>query len=112
MLIYLFVKTLGIIICYFFVDLGIIKLIQLCAIPIILIIAFSKYNKPLISVKFDYINKNVLFANAIIGRYSRTTVIPFNQLYVNQRWKWLLNFYQEVIEISEGKLKKNCNSNN
>jgi hypothetical protein len=97
---------LGLLICYFFVDLTVVKVIQLCVIPIIIIIAFSKYNKPLINIKIDFSNKIIIFDNAIIGRYSNRTIISFDQLYVNKRWKWLLNIYQEVIEISEGNLKK------
>jgi hypothetical protein len=94
---------LGIIICSFFVDMKIIRTIQLCVIPVILIIIFSKYTKPLVNVKIDYSDRLLLFNNAIIGKYCRLTRISFEQLYVQKRWKWLLNIYQEVVEIKEGK---------
>ena len=92
----------GLIICYFFVDFEIIMVIQIRVIPIILIILFSKYTNPLINIKIDYSNQNLQFNNAILGKHCRLTKITFDQIFVQKRWKWLLNFYQEVIEIKEG----------
>jgi hypothetical protein len=93
---------LGILICSFFVETNNIQLIQIVALPIIIILIFSKSNKPITYITIDNNAKVFHFKKALIGQFCMKIEIPFDDFGIIQRWKWLLNFYQEVLEIKCG----------
>jgi hypothetical protein len=91
---------LGLVICYQFIHVS-FWLLQLMLVPIFLILMFSQYNKPIISIIFD-MEKSVLRMRKIsFCCVEKEYVIPFEQVSARVRSKWLLNYYSQVLEIKE-----------
>jgi len=94
----------GLIICYMYTDIN-FYVFQFALVPIFIILIFSKYNKSITTIDIDYNNKLFTLKKNYFLVYTKTYKIPFEKIFIQLRWKWLLNFYSQVIEISEnGKL--------
>lgn len=91
----------GLFICVFFVDLNLLRIIQLAVLPVIIILIFSKFNKPVINVKTDSTDNLFYFKVAFLGQYSRTIIIPFSEILITKKAKWVIRSYEEVIEINQ-----------
>ena len=88
-------------ICYFFLDINII-IFQLIVTPIIFILILSKYTRPVIETQIDKDSEIFIFSVLRLGINRSSIEIPFDKIRIIKKWKWLLNFYSEVIEIKNG----------
>ena len=100
---------IAIIICAFLVNIEIVLFLQIIVLPVILILIVAKYNKPIISVRIDSAAKIFTFQIAKIGRKYQIVNVPFDDILIVQKWKWLLNAYQEVLEIRSNDITKIVN---
>ena len=91
----------GLVLGAFFVDLNTLRIVLFGVIPVIIILIFSKYNKPVIKVKIDTTHNLIYFKVAFLGQYSRTIIIPFSEILITKKAKWSFRSYGEVIEIKQ-----------
>lgn len=92
----------GLIICNSFIDMN-FYVFQLLLLPIFLLLLISKYNKSVTTILIDVKNKSIAFNLNSYLLFNKNFQIPFNKLIVQLRWKWLLNYYSQVIEIRDAK---------
>ncbi|UBM62541.1 hypothetical protein LA303_00835 [Candidatus Sulfidibacterium hydrothermale] len=72
--------------------------IQLFALPVILVLLLSKYNNTITEISIDEEKQIfIIFINSFINK--KKYILNFTDLKVNVRFKWLLNYYGDVIEI-------------
>jgi hypothetical protein len=94
----------GLVLCYHYIDFS-FYVFQLLLIPIFFLLIFSKYNKSITSIIIDCSNKIFKIKQDYFLVLTKDFEIPFVNVYFQVRWKWLMNFYSQVIEIKEnGKL--------
>jgi predicted membrane metal-binding protein len=94
----------GLIICSNYVDFNFL-VFQLLIIPVFFVLIISKYNKSVTKIEIDYDNKFLRLQKNYFLILTKSFEIPFDRLSFQQRMKWLLNFYTQVLEIKEsGKL--------
>lgn len=95
---------IGLILCYYYIDFSFF-VFQLLLIPIFLLLISSKYNKSITSIIIDYSNRIIKIKQNYFLAFTKDFEIPFDNVYFKIRWKWLMNFYSQVIEIKKnGKL--------
>ena len=90
----------GLIISYHFIDFN-FYVFQLLLMPVFLVLIISKYNKSITTIEIDNNNKVIIIKKNFFLIITKKYEIPFKYIYFKLRWKWLLNFYSEVIEIKE-----------
>jgi hypothetical protein len=94
----------GLVICSQYIDFS-FYIFQLLLIPIFILLAVSKYNKSITSITIDNSNRLFKIKQDYFLVLTKDFEIPFVNVYFQVRWKWLMNFYSQVIEIKEnGKL--------
>ncbi len=94
----------GLLIGCYYVDLSFV-IFQLLLLPIFVVILISKYTKSVTLIEIDYNNKLLRFKQNYFLISSKKYEITFNEADIKIRWKWLLNYYSQVIEINKnGKL--------
>ena len=80
-----------------FVDLNFV-LFQLILTVYFVAVLFSKYNKPITRIAFDYDKREIIITVASI-LYKKTYTIPFKNLKMSIKMKFLMNYYSKVLEI-------------
>jgi hypothetical protein len=94
----------GLLISYNYVDFN-FYVFQLLLMPVFLVLIFSKYNKSITTIEIDINNKLIRLNQNLFLILTKKYEISFKDIYIKLRWKWLLNYYTQVIEIKEkGKL--------
>jgi hypothetical protein len=92
---------IGLIISYNYVDFN-FYVFQLLLMPIFFVLVISKYNKSITSIELDNNNKLIKLNQNFFLISTKKYEIPFKDIFFKLRWKWLLNYYSQVIEIKEG----------
>ena len=96
----------GLIICSFFIDFSWVIIGQIILLPIFIIFLVSKYNKPVRRILIIKPDKLFQFHVSTTGHAEKIITIPFDNLQIERRFKWLMNYYQEVLEIKDKEILK------
>ena len=96
----------GLIICSFFLDFSWVIIGQIILLPIFVIFHISKYNKPVKKILIIKPDKLFQFHVSTTGQTEKIIKIPFDNLKIERRFKWLMNYYQEVLEIKDKEMLK------
>ena len=96
----------GLIICSFFIDFSWVIIGQIILLPIFIIFLFSKYNKPVKRILIIKPARLFQFHVSTTGQAEKIITIPFDNFKIERRFKWLMNYYQEVFEIKDEEILK------
>lgn len=91
----------GLIICSFFIDFSWVIIGQIILLPIFIVLLVSKFNKPVKRILIIKPDKLFQFHVSTTGQTEKIIKIPFDNLKIERKFKWLLNYYQEVLEIKD-----------
>lgn len=91
----------GLIICSFFFELKWIIVGQFFLIPIFIILILSKYSKSIDKVLINRTENIFQFHLSNFLKSEKIVVIPFEHIKIDRKFKWILNYYTEIIEIKE-----------
>lgn len=91
---------IGLIICNNFIDMN-FYIFQLLLLPVFLLLLISRYNKSVTTILIDVKNEIISLNLNSYLLYNKNFQIPFNDVVIQLKWKWLLNYYSQVIEISD-----------
>lgn len=61
-------------------------------------VLFSKYNKPITRIAFDFKKSNIIISVAGVLN-KKTYTIPFEDLKMTIKMKFIMNYYSKVLEI-------------
>jgi hypothetical protein len=90
----------GLLIYYFFLDFQ-FYIFQSAVIPIFLYLTFTKYTKSVTNIRIDGKNRMIYIKLCYFLIYSKCFYIPFNEIKIKIRNKWLLRYYYEVFEFKK-----------
>ena len=94
----------GLLISYNYIDFN-FYVFQLLLVPVFLVILFSKYNKSITTIEIDINSKLIRINQNLFLIFTKKYEISFKDIHIKSRWKWLLIYYTQVIEIKDkGKL--------
>jgi hypothetical protein len=90
---------IGLLICFLFGDIPFLYVLQLAVIPVFLYLIITKYTKSVTTIKIDIQNQRINLCVNYFLIYNKCYDLPFKEIEIKIRNKWLLRYYYEVIEI-------------
>jgi len=90
-----------ILICYCFLEFKIASIVQIVFLPIIFYLFIAKHTKSVTDIIVDLDQETFYLRVNYFIFLNKEYNIPVRDLKIQIRYKWLLNFYFEVIEIKK-----------